>query len=212
MLPGVWEEAGGGCSSKGLASRPGSRGDESVGELGRERRCENLTSAHQLTRKKKKRTKKKAVGVSEERRTAPLLPSRARSYNQGGGTPPFLIPAEQQLQARPRPGARRRQRPQGAAPTAPGPSLSLHGRPGRRAERGPPAPQEERAVRVAAGWRGWGLCHLLGALPGSAWLEAAAPEASSGRLGPPASLIGNPPFGIAPSGCLCTGQSRPRCG
>lgn len=55
MLPGVWEEAGGGCSSKGLASRPGSREDRSVGELGRERRCGNLTSAHQLTRKKKER-------------------------------------------------------------------------------------------------------------------------------------------------------------
>lgn len=28
----------------------------------------------------------------------------------------------------------------------------------------------------------------------------------------PASLIGNPPSGTAPSGCLCTGRSHPRCG
>lgn len=150
----------------------------------------------------KKKRKKKAVGGSEERRTAPLLPSRARSYNQGGGTPPFLIPAEQQLQARPRPGARRRQRPRGAAPAAPGPSLSLHGRPGRRGEQ-----------------FGWQLDGVAGVRATSSALRRArrgwrlqCPKPPRAGWAPPASLIGNPPFGTAPSGCLCTGRSRPRCG
>lgn len=38
-------------------------------------------------------------------------------------------------------------------------------------------------------------------------------SSSSPRRSPaPASLIGNPPSGTAPSGCLCTGRSHPRCG
>lgn len=210
VLPGVWEEAGGGCSSKGLASRPGSRGDESVGELGRERRCGNLTSAHQLTRKKKER--KRQWGEAKKGEQLLSCPREHGVTTRVGGH--LLSSSQRSSSSRHGPGlehgagsAHKEQRPRLPVPRCPCTGGRAEGQSGGR-----PRPRRREQF-------GWQLDGVAGVRATSSALCRARrgwrlqrPKPPRAGWAPPASLIGNPPFGIAPSGCLCTGRSRPRCG